>query len=158
MTLMGILSGSQEGIGMNKHEAYAWFRVVFIGTACVWLCWRLFFADATGGADIWDRNREAVSIAFYAFLFAMAVFTRPGKGVVADERDQAISALAARSALVALSLLVIVSATIIGTEGHADLLTTRSNGWFEHYLIACLMLGWWVESAVCSFHHWRDRR
>lgn len=143
---------------MNKHESYAWFRVLFIGTACAWLCWRLFFADANGDADFWDRTRETTSIAIYAFLFAMAMFTRPGKGVVADERDRAISAIAAKSALVALSLVLLVSAMIIGSEGHADLLSARSNGWFEHYLLACLMLGWWVESAVCVFHHWRDRR
>jgi hypothetical protein len=99
-----------------------------------------------------------VSILFYALLFAAAVLTRPGKGVVADERDRAISALAARTALAALSLIVFVSAMIIGTDGHADLLTMRYGGWFEHYLMACLALAWSIESSVCVFHHWRDRR
>ena len=145
-------------MNMNKHETYAWFRVVFIGTAFAWLCWRLFFADETAGNGVWDRTREMASIAAYALVFAMAVFTRPGKGVVADERDRTISALAAKYALVALSLVVLVSASIIGTRTHADLLVDRSGGWFEHYLIACLALAWWVESAVCVFHHWRDRR
>lgn len=87
----GVLPERQKGGRMNKHETYAWFRVVFIGTAFAWLCWRLFFADATAGNAVWDRTREMASIAAYAFVFALA-------------------------------------------------------------------LAWWVESAVCVFHHWRDRR
>lgn len=143
---------------MNKQERFAWIRFGITASAFVFLCWKLFVADAPVGADGWDGTRSSVSILFYALLFAAAVLTRPGKGVVADERDRAISLLAARTALAALSLIVFVSAMIIGTDGHVDLLTTRSGGWFEHYLMACLALAWAIESSVCVFHHWRDRQ
>lgn len=143
---------------MNKQEMFAWIRFGIIASAFVFLCWKLFVADALLGADGWDGTRSSVSIMFYGLLFAAAVLTRPGKGVVADERDRAISLQAARTALAALSLIVFVSAMIIGSDGHADLATIRSGGWFEHYLMACLALAWAIESSVCAFHHWRDRR
>ena len=143
---------------MNKQEKFAWIR--FAGTAVVFavLCWKLFFADAPVGADDWEEINNNVSKLFYALIIGGAVLTRPGKGVVADERDRAISASAAKTALVALSLIVVVSGAIVGMDQYADLLTMRSAAWFEHYLIACLALAWWVESSVCVFHYWRDRR
>jgi len=143
---------------MNKQEKFAWTRFAITASAFVFLCWKLFVADAPVGADGWDETRSDVSILLYALLFAAVVFTRPGKGVVEDERDRAISAFSTKAALVALSLIVAVSAAIIGTDGHADLLTAHPGEWFEHYLFACLALAWWVESSVCGFHHWRDRR
>ncbi|NOT90029.1 MAG: hypothetical protein HOP03_17890 [Lysobacter sp.] len=143
---------------MNKQEKFAWIR--FGGTALVFafLCWKLFFADAPVGADGWEAIKNNVVNLFYVLIFAGAVLTSPRKGVVADEHDRAISASAARTALVALTLIVTVSATIVGMDPYADLLAMRSTAWFEHYLLACLALAWWVESSVCVFHHWRDRR
>ncbi len=145
-------------MNMNTHESYAWFRFAATGMAFAYLSWRLFFADADVGHATWDETRGIMSILLQAFVLVMVILTRPGKGVVADERDRAISASAAKAALIALSLIVLVSAMVVGTKGHADLLTSRPGGWFEHYLIACLALAWWVESAVCVFHHRRDRR
>jgi hypothetical protein len=143
---------------VNKQEKFAWIRFAITASAFVFLCWKLFLADAPVGADGWDETRSSVSILLNSLIFAGVVLTRPGKGVVADERDRAISALADKTALTALSLIVFGSAAVIGSDGYADLLTTRSSGWFEHYLVACLALAWWVESSVCVFHHWRDRR
>jgi hypothetical protein len=143
---------------MNKQEKFAWIRLGITASAFVFLCWKLFVASAPVGADGWDETQSNLSILLYALLFAAFVLTRPGKCVVEDERDRAICAFAARAALAALSLIVVVSATIIGIEDYADMLTTHPGEWFEHYLFACLALAWWVESAVCVFHHWRDRR
>lgn len=143
---------------MNRQESYARLRFVLIGMALIYLCWRLFSVDQTVASDVWGRTHDVISIMFYALLMAMAVFTRPGKGVVADERDAAISALSVRVALIVLSLIVLLSAMIVGARGHAGLLAAHPGGWFEHYLIACLALAWWVESAICAVLHWRDRR
>ncbi len=143
---------------MNKQEKLAWIRFGITASALGYLCWKLFLADGPVGADGWDETRNTVSNLFYALLLAVAVLTQPGKGVVLDERDRAISANAYKAGLFALSLILTVSAMIVGSDGHADLMTTRSGVWFEHYLLACLALAWWVESSVCAFHHWRDRR
>lgn len=143
---------------MNKQERYAWIRFGVMGGALAYLCLKLFLADDSIAPEGWNETRDMLSILFYALLLVAAVVARPGKGVVADERDKAISASAAKNALVALTLVVLVSAMIIGTEGHSALLTRHPGAWFEHYLIACLAFAWWVESAACAFQHWRDRR
>lgn len=143
---------------MNKQEKFAWIRFGGIALVFAYLCWKLFFADAPVGADGWEAIKNNVANLTYVLVFAGAVLTSPRKGVAVDERDRAISASAAKTALVALSLIIAVSGTIIGMDRYADLLTMRSAAWFEHYLLACLALAWWVESSVTVFHHWRDRR
>lgn len=143
---------------MNTDEKWAWLRFGMTASAFAYLCWKLFLVDSPLEVTAWEEVRDNLGNIILVFVFAAIVLIRPGKGVVADERDRAISLLAARTAMVALSLIVLVSATIIGMDGYADLTKTRSGRWFEHYLMACLALAWVIESAVCVFHHWRDRR
>ncbi|MEQ1513441.1 MAG: DUF2178 domain-containing protein [Lysobacteraceae bacterium] len=144
---------------MNNQEKFAWIRFGGTGLVLAFLCWKLFLAEAPVGADGWEEITESVSNLLYVLIIAGAVLNWPRKkDVVADERDRAISASAAKTALVALTLIVAVSGMIVGMDQYADLLTMHSAAWFEHYLIACLALAWWVESSVCAFHHWRDRR
>lgn len=144
---------------MNKHEFAAWLRFALIGVIFGGMVWRLFFAETgDAGADVWNATHDAVSVLLYAMVFAMLLLTRPGKGVVEDERDRAISAMAAKAGLVALSLIVAVSATILDIGAYAGVLNSRPANWFRFYLFACVALAWWVESAVCIFQQWRDRR
>jgi uncharacterized membrane protein len=143
---------------MNRQEKWAWIRSAFTASALVFLCWNLFFLDAPDSVNDWKMVEETISTLFFAMLLAFGLLIRPGQGVIEDERDRAISAMAGRAALVALSLIVLVSATIIGSKSHTGLLATLSGAWVEQYLIACLALAWWIEASVCAFHHWRDRR
>lgn len=143
---------------MNKQEKFGWIRFGITASVFVFLCWKLFLADPRVGDDEWKEIHGSVMNLVLVIALAGFVLTRPGKGVVADERDRAITASAAKTALAALTLIVAVSGTIIGMGSYADLLAVRSAEWFEHYLMACLALAWWVESAVTVFHHWRDRR
>jgi hypothetical protein len=75
-----------------------------------------------------------------------------------DERDRVISGIAAKHGLVALSLLIMVSTSILQGREYAHWVSSRSPFWVEHYLIACIAFGWWVEASVSVFHYWRDRR
>lgn len=143
---------------MNKHEKFAWIRFAMTASTFAFLFWKMFFVDSPVEVTAWEEIHDNISDLFLVSMFAGAVLTRPGKGVVADERDRAISASAAKSALAALTLIIVVSGSIIGMDAYTDLLTTYPAAWFKHYLIACLALAWAIESSVCVFHHWRDRR
>jgi uncharacterized membrane protein len=145
-------------MNMNKQEKFAWIRFGIIASIFAFLCCNLFSAEAPAGATGWEEINSNVSNLLFVMLFAGFLLTRPGKGVIADERDRAISASAAKIALAALSLIIGVSGAIIGMDAYAVMLTTRTAAWFEHYLLACLALAWTIESSVCVFHHWRDRR
>jgi hypothetical protein len=143
---------------MSKQELFAWSRAGITVVVVMYLIWRLFLAGTPSVQTEWTDTRDLLSTLFNVLVLVFVVLTRPGKGVVQDERDRAIAALGTKAGFIALTLIVFVSAMIIGSEGHADLLVKRSGGWFEHYLIGCLALGWCVESSVCALHHWRDRR
>ena len=143
---------------MSKQERFAWVRAGMTIVVLMYLFWRLFLAGTPVAQTEWTDTRDLLSTLVNVLLLVFVVLTRPGKGVVQDERDRAIAGQGTKAGLVALTLIVFVSAMIIGSEGHADLLVKRPGAWFEHYLIACLAWGWCVESSVCAFHYWRDRR
>jgi hypothetical protein len=145
---------------MNAQQKLAWIRFGASASVFAYLCWKLFLIDSPSEVTARQEVRDYLSNMSYVFMFAIAVATfRPGKGVVEDERDRAISAFAAKSALMALTLIISFSLIIMDIETYAGRLTAAYPVvWFEHYLMACLAVAWVIESSICAFLYWRDRR
>lgn len=141
---------------MSKHEYAAWWRFSLSGAVGVWLCWHLFFVEPSVIESGWENVRDAFNI-FLLSTFFLDAYLRRRKGIAQDERDRAISGIAARDALVALGILVLATPIIIsgGVVGKDEIVLKVD--WFDFYVLACIALAIWVEAAVTVFHHWRDR-
>lgn len=144
---------------MNTAEKWAWIRFGATASAFAYLLWKLFLIDSSLEVTAWEEVRDNLSSMLFVFGCGALLLIQPGKGEVEeDERDRAISAYATKAALLALTCIIYLSAIIVGRKANADLLITYPAAWFEHYLMACLALAWAIQSAVCVFSHWRDRR
>ncbi len=142
---------------MNKHEFSAWWRFAVSGLYGIYLCRLLFFADGSITEDGWEDARGMVSVLMVLILLLDA-YLRRRKGIAEDERDRAISGIAARDALVALGVLVVSTPIIVqgGVLGKDEIVLKVD--WFDFYVLACIAFAVWVEAAVTVFYHWRDRR
>lgn len=140
---------------MNKHEISAWWRFAVSGLYGIYLCRLLFFADGSLAEDGWEDVRGTFNVLLLLILL-LDIYLRRRKGIAEDERDRAISGIAARDALVALGVLVVSTPIIVGGIGKDDIVL--KNDWFVYYTHACIAFAVWVEAAVTVFHHWRDRR
>lgn len=144
---------------MNTDEKWAWIRFGWTASIFAYLFWKLFLIDWPLDITVWQEASDGLSNLFIGFSLAGLVWTELGKGAVEeDERDRAISASANKAALIALTVIIMMSTKILDWDTSADLLTTYPAAWFGHYLIACLALAWAIQSSVCVFLHWRDRR
>jgi hypothetical protein len=146
-----------EGQRMSKHEYRAWWRFVLSGLFGAYLCWWLFFADQTVVEQAWEGVRDVMDLMFYVMIWVSYVHLRRRKGIAQDERDLAISGIAAQTALVALVLLVLLTPFIVGGDGREDEVVLKRD-WLDFYTLACIAFAVWMEAAVTVFHHWRDRR
>lgn len=142
---------------MNKHEYAAWWRFALSGLFGACLCWWLFFADRTVAEEGWEGVRDALNI-FILFTLVLDAYLRRRKGIAQDERDRAISGIAAQNALVALGIVVLMTPMIISPGELPRVVVAREYDWLTFYAIACVSFAIWVEAAVTVFHHWRDRR
>lgn len=143
---------------MNKHEISAWWRFALSGLYGIYFCRLLFFTDGSIAEDGWENAREMLTVLVF-LVFLLDAYIRRRKGIAEDERDRAISGIAARDALVALGLLVLLTPIIVGggnLENDAEIVLKVV--WFDFYVFACVAFAIWVEAAVTVFHHWRDRR
>ena len=141
---------------MNKQEKLAWARWMLTALIVVYLASNLFIDQPAI-----DKNqiniRDFMAAIFYGFVMILLYLGYDTKGVAIDERNIVISGLATKHGLVALSLVIFVSVTFIRGP-HEQWVSMRSPFWLEHYLIACVAFGWWVEASTSVFHYWRDRR
>lgn len=142
---------------MNKHEYSAWWRFTLSGLIGAYLCWWLFFADRTVTEEGWEGVRGVVNI-FMVIVLVLDAYLKRRRGIAQDERDRAISGIAAQNALVALGIVVLTTPMIISPGELTPDVVTREYGWFTFYAIACVTFAIWVEAAVTVYHHWRDRR
>ncbi len=143
---------------MNKHEYSAWWRFVLSGLFGAYLCWWLFFADQTVVEEAWEGVGDVLNLMFLVIIWVCNAHLRRRKGIAQDERDLAISGIAAQTALVALVVLVMSTPMIVNGGGRWKDEIVLKRHWFDFYMFACIAFAVWMESAVTVFHHWRDRR
>lgn len=143
---------------MNKHELSAWWRLVLSALFGLYLCNVLFFDTESISTEGWQAVRGNLNILLVVILLLDA-WLRRRQGIAADERDRAISGIAARDALVALGIVVLVTPMVLkGGEPASKDIVAREYDWMVFYAMACIAFAIWVEAAVTVFHHWRDRR
>jgi hypothetical protein len=143
---------------MNRHEHSAWWRFALGGAVFGYLFWKLFFSDSIAPVGEWGGLHDALNVVLVIAL-VVGEYLRKRGGIAQDERDRAISGLAAQNALAALCIVVLTTPMIIrndtSTTEHA---IVREFDWLLFYGVACVAFAIWVEAAVTVFHHWRDRR
>lgn len=142
---------------MNKHEISAWWRLGLGGAFLAYLCWQLFSPAQAVGEAGWDGLRGTLNV-FVALFFVAYGFVNRRNGIEEDERDRVISGVAARTALFALILVVVLSPMVMSGSVVPRGLVTREADWLIFYAVACGIFAMAIEAAVTVFHHWRDRR
>lgn len=143
---------------MNRHEHSAWWRFALGGAVFGYLFWRLFISDSIPPEGEWDDLHDALNVVLVIALL-VGESLRKRRGIAQDERDRAISGIAAQNALAALCIVVLTTPMIIRTGGASpEHVIAREYDWLLFYAIGCVAFAIWVEAAVTVFHHWRDRR
>jgi hypothetical protein len=141
---------------MNKQEKFAWARLGIIILVMAYLIWHLL-GDNELPVQKQRDVRGYISNSLYALVFLSLYLSHYVKGVDVDERDRAISGMAAKHGLVALSLMLLISTVVLQDHNYDGWISVRSPFWIEQYLILCIAFGWWIEASVSVFHYWRDR-
>ena len=142
---------------MNKHEQAAWWRLCLCMAFLAYLCWQLFSSEQMFGEEGWDGIRGMLNVFVALFLLMHGLVRRRG-GIEEDERDRVISGVAARNALFALIVIVLVSPMILSGTAVPKGLVSREADWLTFYAVACVMFAMSIDAAVTVFHHWQDRR
>lgn len=156
MKSMGRLAGLING-GMSRQETLGFLRFALTSAILTLLVWSLFLLDSEKTGTVLDSINRISSNLFYAYI-AFAYWTLRKAAVIADERDRAISAESMRNGFWALALAVAVSGAIFNTRPYDEIFRAQSTDWVQALHECCIVFGCWIESSVCVFMYWRDRR
>lgn len=156
MKSMGRLASLING-GMSRQETLGFLRLALTSAMLTLLVWSLFLLDSEKTGTVWNPINRIASNLFYAYI-AFAYWTLRKARVPADERDRAISAESMRSGFWALALVVGVSGAIFNTPPYDEIFRAQSTDWVQALHECYIVFGCWIESSVCVFMYWRDRR
>lgn len=139
---------------MSKQEASSWLALALCGIGSVYLALRLFTGDGAGVDG--DTARHA-SRGLIVFVVAWLLLRRRDATPLADERDRAIAARRMQAGYMALLLMLLVGATLLGLDGWRDAIASRPAAWLESMVMLMLLASLTVHSAVGVWHYVRDR-
>lgn len=139
---------------MSKQEASSWLALAPCGIGSVYLPMRLFTGDGAGVDGDTARN---ASRGLIVFVVAWLLLRRRDATPLADERDRTIAARRMQAGDMALLLMLLLVATLLGLDGRRDAITARPAAWLESVVMLMLLASLTVHAAVGVWHYARDR-
>jgi uncharacterized membrane protein len=159
--LVGSLPHSALEGSASPGEWRAWIGSAFLTVAVAWFALKLPLFAVPG--PVWQNPDAAAAgrtLAMLLIAWAIVSFVLAGRWrdrVSRDERDRQIEAHASQRSSLALVIMLVALALLLGFSP-PDRLQWATPLLLANLLLLLLMLSWLAETALTALSYWRDRR